>query len=69
MLSVECKYLTVGSTHDIHVHILYIFDQTPWVLFFSLLAFVQLLFEGGIYFFGKPADIKDGWIRYVRVRW
>ena len=27
----------------------------------------RLLFEGGIYFIGKPADIND-WIRYVRVR-
>ena len=27
----------------------YSFDQTPWVLFFSLLVFVWLLFEGGDY--------------------
>ena len=27
--------------------------------------FVRLLFEGGVYFFGKPGD---SWIRYVRVR-
>jgi len=33
----------------------------------SLLFFVRLLFEGGVYFFGKPTDINDGWIRYVRV--
>ena len=25
-----------------------------------------LLFKGGIYFIRKPADINDGWIRYVR---
>ena len=37
--------------------------------------FVWLLFdcgytiEGGVYFFGKPGDTNDGWIRYVRVRW
>ena len=30
--------------------------------------FVRLLFEGGVYFFGKPQDINDGWIRYIRVR-
>ena len=30
--------------------------------------FVRLLSEGGVYFFGKPGDINDGWIRYVRVR-
>ena len=39
------------------------------LLFFLLPVFVRLLFEGGGYFFGKPADINDGWIRYVRVRW
>ena len=31
---------------------------------------VQLPFEGSVYFFGKPADVNDGWIRYVRaVQW
>ena len=30
--------------------------------------FVRLLFEGGIYFFGKPGDIKDSWIRYIQMR-
>ena len=35
---------------------------------FSLLAFVWLLFKGGIYFLGKPADINDGLLRYIRVR-
>ena len=29
---------------------------------------VRLLFEGGVYFFGKPRDLNDGWIRYVQVR-
>ena len=29
-------------------------------------CFVWLLFEGGVYFFGK---LRDSWIRYVRVRW
>ena len=29
---------------------------------------MRLLFEGGIYFFGKPGDINDGWIGYERVR-
>ena len=36
---------------------------------FSLLAFVWLLFECSFHFFGNPADISDGWIRYVWVRW
>ena len=43
----------------------YFFDQTPWLLLFSLIIFVQLLFEGGVYFFGKLADINDGWIGYT----
>ena len=34
---------------------------------FLLLGFVRPLFEGGIYFSRKPADINNGWIRYVRV--
>ena len=29
---------------------------------------MRLLFEGVVYFYGKPADI-DGLIRYVQVRW
>ena len=28
--------------------------------------FVRLLFEGGVYFFGKPGDINNSWIRHVR---
>ena len=28
----------------------------------------QLLFESGVYFFEKPVDINNGWIRYVWVR-
>ena len=41
--------------------------------FFSMLGLCNyhlraLLFEGGIYLFGKPSDINDGWIRYVRVK-
>ena len=27
----------------------------------------RLLSEGGVYFFGKPTDINNGWIRYVWV--
>ena len=33
---------------------------------YSLHVSVRLLFEGGVYFIGKPAGINDGWIRYVR---
>ena len=33
---------------------------------YSLHVSVQLLFEGGVYFIGKPADLNDGWILKVR---
>ena len=57
-------YTTVyGRTKNVSI-VSYFFNQTPRLLFFSLLIFLRLLFEGGIYFF---ADINDGWIRYVRV--
>ena len=47
----------------------YFFNQTPRLLFILLHArFVRLLIEGGIYFFWKPWDVNDGWMRYVRVR-
>ena len=39
-------------------------DATATV--FLLLDFVRLLFEGGVYFFRKFADINNGWIRYVQ---
>ena len=38
------------------------FNQTPQLLFFSLHVLVRLPFEGGVYFFGKPTDINDGWM-------
>ena len=57
MLSTSCcmtsKAYFIGLLKDMS----YFFDQMP-----------RLLFEGGVYFFGKPADINDGLIRYVRVR-
>ena len=31
----------------------------------TLAVSVWLLFEGGVYFIGKPADINDSWIGYV----
>ena len=66
-----------ASTHFLRNHImwmhvgiqqiLYFFNHTQRLLFLSLLVFVQLLFKGGVYFFSKPADIKNNWIRNVRV--
>ena len=42
-------------------------DATATIYFAA--CFMWLLFEGGVYFFGKPGDINDGLIRCVRVRW
>ena len=54
------------DTQDTVQTLPYFFNQTLRLQFFSLLVFLWLLSEGGAYFFGKPADIKDGWIRYVQ---
>lgn len=33
-------------------------------------VFVQLLFEGCVYYFsGKPVGINDGWLRYICTGW
>ena len=51
-------------------HILDFFDQTPQLLLFFTARLVRLLFEGGVYVFGKPTDINNCWIRYVRaIQW
>ena len=34
--------------------------------FFLLLIFGQLLFEGGVYFFGKLVGINHDWIRTIQ---
>ena len=39
--------------------------KTLQAAIFLLLLFTRLLFEGGVYFLGKSADISDGWIRHV----
>ena len=39
----------------------------PRLLFFSLFVLLQLLFEGGIFSFGKLADINNGRVKYVHV--
>ena len=44
--------------------------QTPQLLFSLLHVSVWLLFKGGYYFFRKPADVNDGWIRNVQaIQW
>ena len=57
--SVWCQRAQMCPSHSagsVMWHILYFFDQTLW-----------LLFEGGVYFFGKPGDINNAWIGYVQV--
>ena len=49
------------------VSIEYRISSIRWCSYY-LFCFVRLVFEGGVYFFGKPGDINNGWIRYVRVR-
>ena len=38
----------------------YFFDQTSWLLYFSLLILVRLILEGGVYVIGKPVDSNNG---------
>ena len=51
--------------HHMNYPISYFFYQAT--IYFAA-RFVQLLFEGGVYFLGRPGDINDGWIRYKRIR-
>ena len=54
------KYTSAYISLPLTRYILYFFNQTLQLVFLSLLIFVQLLFEGAIYFFGKPTDTNDG---------
>ena len=50
-----------------YVKIPYFFNQMLRLLFFFLLLiFGQLLFEGGVYFFGKLVGINHDWIRTIQ---
>ena len=50
-----------------YVKIPYFFNQMLQLLFFFLLLiFVQLLFEGGVYLFGKLVGINHNWIRTIQ---
>ena len=59
-------YISVNNTVGT-----YFFNQTPRLPFFLAARFCvasiqgRPLFEGGIYFLGKPTDINNGWIRYA----
>ena len=48
-------------------HIVFLRSDTAATIYFAA-HFVWLLFEGGVYFLGKPGDVNDGWIGYERVR-
>ena len=61
----------LGNDINIKTKLQYLFDQTLWLLFFAVCFSVAinqewLLFEGRVYFVGKPVDSNDGWIRYMR---
>ena len=61
--SVWCQRAQMCPSHSagsVMWHILYFFDQTLWLT-------LWLLFEGSVYFFGKPGDINNAWIGYVQV--
>ena len=47
--------------------IVFLRSDTAATIYFAA-RFVRLLLEGGVYFFGMPGDINDGWMRSVRVR-
>ena len=47
-------------------HITYLPYFFNWLLFLLLLVLGRLLFKGGVYFVGKPADSNDGWNKYMR---
>ena len=41
-----------------------------WRYYFFAARFCAATFPGGVYFFGKPAEINNGWIRYIwAIQW
>ena len=55
----------LGNDINIKTKLAYFFDQTLWLLFFAVCFSAatdqeRLLFEGRVYFVGKPADSNDG---------
>ena len=53
---------TVRVTYNVLTMQLSYLKEFLQSIFFSLLP---LLFEGSVYFFGKPTDINDGWMRHT----
>ena len=46
----------------IYTHTVFLRSDAAATIYFTA-HFVRLLFEGGVYFFGKPGNINEGWIR------
>ena len=59
--------LVVGYYYSLQTVTIFLRSDATATIYFAA-RFVQLLFEVGIYFFGNPGDINDGWLRYIRVR-
>ena len=57
---VHCVAVCVGSRYRISL------TRCRTYSFSLLLIFVQLLFEGGVYLFGKLVGINHDWIRYIQ---
>ena len=47
-----------------NLKILYFMIRPTATIFFAA-SFCVVLLEGGVYFFGKPGNINEGWIRYT----
>ena len=60
------KLLSRGHVETYKAHTVFLRSDAAATIIFAA-RFVRL-FEGSVYFFGKPGDINDGWIRYVHVR-
>ena len=51
--------MEVPFKHNDATEIPYFFDQMSRLILLSLLVLVWLLYEGGVYFVGKPADSNN----------
>ena len=57
------KCIIAASQQDCNnVNTVFLRSEAVAAIYFTA-RFVRLLFEGGIYFFGKPGDINNSWIR------
>ena len=65
MKLLSCPYLwqQKSGQEQFHKELPYFFDQTTRLLG---ARFCEATIQGRRYFIGKPADINDGWIRYIR---